>query len=199
MKIRSCTRSVTAEPHDPHSPLGLRRAGLRERPRVSSFACRPVTAGSSRSLAGRRVASCGAMLGSAEGTRASGRRIWCQDAISLAAVDLHKHVGSGSVAQGVEILRGRPRRGPRRGVRPARAQRRGKTTTVKAVLGADAALCGQVCMARRPRDEVGYLPENPYFYDYLSGASSCDFCGRLFDMAGDRAERRRARCSPTSA
>ena len=53
----------------------------------------------------------------------------------------------------------------------------------------------------RPRGpHVGYLPENPYFYDYLSGREFLEFCARLFglvpprDAAGrDCADRRRAR------
>ena len=37
---------------------------------------------------------------------------------------------------------------------------------------------------------VGYLPENPYFYDYLSGREFLDFCGRLFEEdVGVRRER----------
>jgi ABC-2 type transport system ATP-binding protein len=37
---------------------------------------------------------------------------------------------------------------------------------------------------------VGYLPENPYFYDYLSGREFLGFCARLF---GIEAETRSAR------
>jgi ABC-2 type transport system ATP-binding protein len=38
--------------------------------------------------------------------------------------------------------------------------------------------------------QVGYLPENPYFYDYLSGREFLGFCGRLFGLPqGERGER----------
>jgi ABC-2 type transport system ATP-binding protein len=30
--------------------------------------------------------------------------------------------------------------------------------------------------------DVGYLPENPYFYDYLSGREFLRFCGHLFGL-----------------
>jgi ABC-2 type transport system ATP-binding protein len=35
------------------------------------------------------------------------------------------------------------------------------------------------------RARVGFLPENPYFYDYLSGQEFLDFCARLFGLDGD--------------
>ena len=40
---------------------------------------------------------------------------------------------------------------------------------------------------------VGYLPENPYFYDYLSGREFLDFAARLF------ARRRRPHAVSASA
>lgn len=71
----------------------------------------------------------------------------------------------------------------------------GKTTTIKLALGLvfpdsgsvrifgeDA---GKVALRRR----IGFLPENPYFYDYLTGAEFLDFHARLFGLAP--AERRR--------
>jgi ABC-2 type transport system ATP-binding protein len=36
---------------------------------------------------------------------------------------------------------------------------------------------------------IGYLPENPYFYDYLSPREFLDYCGRLFGL--EEAERKR--------
>jgi ABC-2 type transport system ATP-binding protein len=45
-----------------------------------------------------------------------------------------------------------------------------------------------VTLATAGLHEVGYLPENPYFYDYLSGAEFLSFCARLFDV--DAEERR---------
>jgi len=31
--------------------------------------------------------------------------------------------------------------------------------------------------------DLGYLPENPYFYDYLTGSEFLRFCSRLFSMS----------------
>ena len=36
----------------------------------------------------------------------------------------------------------------------------------------------------------GYLPENPYFYDYLSGREFLGMCARLFALHGDERRRR---------
>lgn len=70
----------------------------------------------------------------------------------------------------------------------------GKTTTLKCVLGLifpDAGtieMFGQPHLSLTARSRVGFLPENPYFYDYLTGAEFLDFYGRLFSLG--RAERR---------
>ncbi len=68
----------------------------------------------------------------------------------------------------------------------------GKTTTVKVALGLmrperrDACELGVAGSRRRS----GYLPENPYFYDYLSGREFLGFCARLFGLdGGERDER----------
>ena len=40
------------------------------------------------------------------------------------------------------------------------------------------------------RKQVSYLPENPYFYDHLTGGELLDFYGRLFGLNGsERAKR----------
>jgi len=50
----------------------------------------------------------------------------------------------------------------------------GKTTTIKAILGLIGATTGSITIAGmahtnpRCRERVGYLPEQPYFYDYLT-------------------------------
>ena len=66
----------------------------------------------------------------------------------------------------------------------------GKTTTVKVVLGLMKPTSGSVSLAVDGLSRVGYLPENPYFYDYLSGREFLLFCSRLFDQDGSE---RRAR------
>ena len=40
--------------------------------------------------------------------------------------------------------------------------------------------------------ELGYLPENPYFYDYLSGREFLRLCARLFGCPPASATTRRA-------
>ena len=39
------------------------------------------------------------------------------------------------------------------------------------------------------RRQIGFLPENPYFYDYLKGWEFLDFYGQLYGMS--RAARRK--------
>ncbi len=71
----------------------------------------------------------------------------------------------------------------------------GKTTTIKLILSLifpDAGtirIFGEDCARVSVRARVGFLPENPYFYDYLTGREFLDFYGHLFGYK--RAERRR--------
>ena len=64
----------------------------------------------------------------------------------------------------------------------------GKTTTLKLVLGLIAADQGEIKVLGRPhadpawRERIGYLPEQPYFYDYLTAAEYLDYVGRLRGM-----------------
>ena len=66
----------------------------------------------------------------------------------------------------------------------------GKTTTLKLLLGllrpsgGSAEILGEDPRGLAHRDRLGYLPENPYFYDYLTGREFLDFCGRLCGLAG---------------
>ncbi|HZN02281.1 MAG TPA: ABC transporter ATP-binding protein, partial [Candidatus Polarisedimenticolia bacterium] len=61
----------------------------------------------------------------------------------------------------------------------------GKTTTIKLVLGllfpdsGTIRLCGEDPARPEARRRVGFLPENPYFHDYLTGAEFLDFHARL--------------------
>ena len=58
----------------------------------------------------------------------------------------------------------------------------GKTTTVKVALGLMRPASGTVDLGVEGLSHVGYLPENPYFYDYLSGREFLGFCARLFGL-----------------
>jgi ABC-2 type transport system ATP-binding protein len=61
----------------------------------------------------------------------------------------------------------------------------GKTTTIKILCsllrptGGEALIFGQPARSRASRARVGYLPENPYFYEYLNPRETLDFYGRL--------------------
>ncbi len=76
----------------------------------------------------------------------------------------------------------------------------GKTTTLKMMLGLTRPDRGRVHLFGmsptdpRARARIGFLPENPYFYDYLSAEEFLDFYGRL---QGIPAEARRARIADT--
>jgi len=37
---------------------------------------------------------------------------------------------------------------------------------------------------------IGYLPENPYFYDYLSAREFLNFCGQIFGFSKADRDRR---------
>jgi ABC-2 type transport system ATP-binding protein len=64
----------------------------------------------------------------------------------------------------------------------------GKTTTLKCVLGLIFPDRGRIEIFGRPhlslqgKERLGYLPENPYFYDHLTGREFLDFYGRLFRL-----------------
>ena len=66
----------------------------------------------------------------------------------------------------------------------------GKSTTLKLALGLIRATAGQAmifgkpCMSVVSRLHVGFLPENPYFYRFLTGAETLKFYGRLCGMRG---------------
>jgi ABC-2 type transport system ATP-binding protein len=71
----------------------------------------------------------------------------------------------------------------------------GKTTTLKILMGlvfpdaGDAEVFGFPLADRRWRYRAGYLPEHPYFYDYLTPREYLDYVGSLFGQP--RPERRR--------
>jgi len=72
----------------------------------------------------------------------------------------------------------------------------GKTTSIKILMGIIYASGGRAEVLGRPAGEVkvkeriGFLPEQPYFYDYLKGSEFLDFYGRFHHL---RAAERKAR------
>jgi ABC-2 type transport system ATP-binding protein len=68
----------------------------------------------------------------------------------------------------------------------------GKTTTLKMMLGLLRPDRGTVRLFGRPpedpaaRAKLGFLPENPYFYDYLTAVELLDLYGRLHGLPSER-------------
>lgn len=66
----------------------------------------------------------------------------------------------------------------------------GKSTTMKVLLGLLRPTEGQCAIFGRDstrvdsREDVGYLPENPYFYKHLTGRETLRFYGRLCGLKG---------------
>jgi ABC-2 type transport system ATP-binding protein len=75
----------------------------------------------------------------------------------------------------------------------------GKTTTLKLLLGllrptaGRATIFGADATGLAHRALLGYLPESPYFYDYLTGREFLDFCGRLCAVPASQRRERIAR------
>jgi ABC-2 type transport system ATP-binding protein len=72
----------------------------------------------------------------------------------------------------------------------------GKTTTHKLLMGLIYPTSGTARILGRPIDDmdmhqqIGYLPEQPYFYDYLTGRELLDYFARFFGYSpGERSER----------
>lgn len=72
----------------------------------------------------------------------------------------------------------------------------GKSTTMKAVLGlvtptaGTTEIFGRDSRAVSSREEVGFLPENPYFYKHLTGVETLRFYGRLCGLRGSHLRER---------
>jgi len=75
----------------------------------------------------------------------------------------------------------------------------GKTTTIKILMGLMRPTGGRVHLfglpvpGRKTRERVGFMPENPYVYPYLTPREFVELCGRLSGLSGrvlrDRATR----------
>jgi ABC-2 type transport system ATP-binding protein len=72
----------------------------------------------------------------------------------------------------------------------------GKTTTLKLLMRLIYPTQGSARILGHPIDDVstrarvGYLPENPYFYDYLSGRELLEYTGALFGIPTEKARAR---------
>jgi ABC-2 type transport system ATP-binding protein len=72
----------------------------------------------------------------------------------------------------------------------------GKSTTLKMLLGlvtpdqGRSLIFGQDSRDYRSRRDVGFLPENPYFYKFLTAAETLRFYGKICDLGGAALTRR---------
>jgi len=109
---------------------------------------------------------------------------------ALAASELVKSYGKRRVVDGVNL-----HVEPGEVVGLLGANGAGKTTTLKLLMrliyptAGTARILGRELGDASMRAEIGYLPEHPYFYDYLTARELLEYCAELFGYA--RAERRR--------
>src|SRR5688572_21183775 len=72
----------------------------------------------------------------------------------------------------------------------------GKTTTLKLLMQLIYPTAGAAWILDRPvgdldvKRRIGYLPENPYFYDYLTAEELLTYFARLFGYRGEARRRR---------
>jgi len=72
----------------------------------------------------------------------------------------------------------------------------GKSTAIKIILGiiyadaGSATMLGQPIGSREAKRRIGFLPENPYFYDYLTSIQFLEFHGQLSGLSSDQLRRR---------
>ena len=81
----------------------------------------------------------------------------------------------------------------------------GKSTTLKIILGLVSPTRGQTEIFGRnsrlveSREAVGFLPENPYFYKYLTGAETLRFFGKLCGLSRASLKSASTNCSNSLA
>ena len=72
----------------------------------------------------------------------------------------------------------------------------GKSTTMKIVLGLVSPTAGRTEIFGRnsttveSREDVGFLPENPYFYKFLTGSETLHFYGKICGLSGTKLRER---------
>ncbi|MBC8357363.1 MAG: ABC transporter ATP-binding protein [Candidatus Aminicenantes bacterium] len=70
----------------------------------------------------------------------------------------------------------------------------GKTTTIKCILGlilpqkGKIEIFGNPHLALKAKEKIGFLPENPYFYDHLTASEFLDFYSQLYVMDKNKKE-----------
>lgn len=72
----------------------------------------------------------------------------------------------------------------------------GKTTTLKCILGIIFPERGKIELFNQPhlslqaKERIGFLPENPYFYEHLRASEFLDFYGELFSIKKSKREKK---------
>jgi ABC-2 type transport system ATP-binding protein len=108
-------------------------------------------------------------------------------AAALKIEDLHKSFKLGFIPKKKEILKGislSVEEGEIFGYLGPNGA--GKTTTIKCILGlifpdkGKMEIFGQPHLSLLAKERIGFLPENPYFYDYLTAKEFLNFYGQLF-------------------
>ena len=72
----------------------------------------------------------------------------------------------------------------------------GKSTLIKTLMTIHYPTSGSALIYGKPywdiniKKKIGFLPENPYFYDYLTGEEFLEFYGKLYEMPEDKIEER---------
>jgi ABC-2 type transport system ATP-binding protein len=119
------------------------------------------------------------------------------DGLAIRTSGLHKsyrHQWTGKVVPGLHPLDLEVRRGEVMGYLGPNGA--GKTTTLKLLTGLLKPTGGQAWLLGTPIDQVasrtrlGFLPEQPYFYEYLNGVEYLGLAGRLSGLTGRDADGR---------
>lgn len=117
--------------------------------------------------------------------------------IILKVHDLHKTFDEGLFKPKKEVLRGvsfEVKKGEVFGFLGPNGA--GKTTTIKAVTGLIFADQGEMSIRGLPhysleaKKKIGFMPESPYFYNYLSGTEFLRFYAQLLGIQGGKAKDR---------
>jgi len=72
----------------------------------------------------------------------------------------------------------------------------GKSTLIKILMtihfptSGEAAIFGEPYWKSSAKKRIGFLPENPYFYDYLTGDEFLNFYGQMYDMSAETRKKR---------
>ena len=80
----------------------------------------------------------------------------------------------------------------------------GKTTTLKLLMRlifpttGSARILGHDIQDVSMHQRIGYLPENPYFYDYLTAREFLDYCGEIFGLPAAQRKKRDSGSAGTS-